>query len=168
LWWLLNWLGHKNVAVLDGGFPAWKNQGLEIDNQWPLPLNGQFSHNLNSNLVVTMRSLYDDDAFIVDSRDERRHRGEFEPIDPVAGHIPGSICIPYMNNTDVNGFWKPVDELQKNFAKILHAEPGPVFYCGSGVTACHNILAYRIATGKDARLYPGSWSEWIIYNKVES
>ena len=85
-----------------------------------------------------------------------------EPIDPVAGHIEGAICIPFMDNVNAAGMWKSKEELQARFADVDDSKP-VVFYCGSGVTACHNILAYKIATEKDAILYPGSWSEWINY-----
>ncbi len=165
-WWLLRWLGHNNVAVLDGGFKAWNTHELPVDNQWPLPSPGNFSSAVQNEMTVEMKSLDPVKAPLIDSREYQRYIGEIEPIDPVAGHIPGAICIPYMGNTSEEGIWESADELKKRFADIESSSiDSPVFYCGSGVTACHNILAYKIATGKDARLYPGSWSEWINYRQ---
>ncbi|MGB4848468.1 MAG: sulfurtransferase [Saprospiraceae bacterium] len=163
-WWLIRWLGHNNVAVLDGGFKAWNSRELPLHNQWPLPFPGNFIADIQNDMTVKMESLDPDKAPLIDSREYQRYNGEVEPIDPIAGHIPGAICVPYIGNTNEEGEWKSADELKKRFAEIESSSvDSPVFYCGSGVTACHNILAYKIATGKDARLYPGSWSEWINY-----
>jgi thiosulfate/3-mercaptopyruvate sulfurtransferase len=163
-WWLLRWLGHDQVAVLDGGFDAWIKSGLPVDNQWPAPKKGNFQFQLKQNLTVNVHEVAHLKEPIIDSRDYKRYTGEIEPIDPIAGHIKGALCKPYMDNTNENGFWKSVETLKNKFQDVESPEPvQPVFYCGSGVTACHNILAYKIATGKDARLYPGSWSEWIHY-----
>ena len=162
-WWLLKWLGHSPVAVLDGGYGAWKNQGLSIDNQWPAPKEGDFQFHLRKELTVDMHQVQGLREPIVDSREYKRYTGESEPIDPIAGHIPGAVCIPYTDNTFENGIWKSPAFLKEKFDTIEPELASPVFYCGSGVTACHNILAYKIATGRDARLYPGSWSEWINY-----
>ncbi len=165
-WWLLKWLGHEDVAILDGGFKSWISAGFALDNQWPLPSPGDFESNLQENLTVQMDSIRNTGDPLVDSRELKRYTGEYEPIDPVAGHIPGAVCIPYLENTDENGIWKSPEELRKRFEGIESTvKESPVFYCGSGVTACQNILAYKIATGQDARLYPGSWSEWINYHK---
>ena len=114
-------------------------------------------------MTTTLQTLTTNGDQIIDSRDYKRFTGEFEPIDPIAGHIPGAVCIPYADNTFENGIWKSPAELSEKFAALQKDDKPPVFYCGSGVTACHNILAYKIATGKDARLYAGSWSEWINY-----
>ncbi|MBK9981480.1 MAG: sulfurtransferase [Saprospiraceae bacterium] len=165
-WWLLRWLGHNNVAVLDGGFKAWNAHELPVENQWPLPSPGNFESDVQNEMTVKMESLDPVKAPLIDSREYQRYTGEVEPIDPVAGHIPGAVCVPYMGNTNEEGVWKNADELKKRFSEIESSSmESPVFYCGSGVTACHNILAYKIATGKDARLYPGSWSEWINYKQ---
>jgi thiosulfate/3-mercaptopyruvate sulfurtransferase len=163
-WWLLLWLGHENVMVLDGGFNGWIAKEYPLDNQWPPPAIGAFEYTLNHSLTVDKFEVASGTEKIIDSRDYIRFTGESEPIDPVAGHIPGAICIPFADNTDPNGFWKSLVFLQQKFAGLAPAdETPPVFYCGSGISACHNILAYKIATGKNARLYPGSWSEWINY-----
>ena len=164
LWWLIRWMGHDEVYVLDGGIKAWKNEKGPLDNEWPLPLPGNFQYQLRPEFVITMDEIDPEKSPLVDSRDYKRYTGEFEPIDPVAGHIPGAICFPFADNTDSSGMWKSKEALNERFSEISTQDPPPVFYCGSGVTACHNILAYKIATGVDARLYAGSWSEWINYH----
>ena len=136
---------------------------MALDNQWPPPKEGSFQFQLRNNLTASKHELVTHTDHIVDSREYKRYTGELEPIDPIAGHIPGAVCIPYLDNTFENGVWKSPDVLRSKFEAIQSAMTSPVFYCGSGVTACHNILAYKIATGLDARLYPGSWSEWINY-----
>jgi thiosulfate/3-mercaptopyruvate sulfurtransferase len=163
-WWLLQWLGHEKAAVLEGGYAAWLSRDLPVDNAWTAPKSGDFQPVLRQELIVNVHEVADLRENVIDSREYKRFTGETEPIDPIAGHIPGAVCIPYMDNTDEHGFWKSQEELQKKFENIHAAQPPrPVFYCGSGVTACHNILAYKIATGEDAILYPGSWSEWILH-----
>lgn len=163
-WWLLLWLGHENVQVLNGGFNAWKAKEYPLDNQWPSPAKGKFEFNVNSSLTIDKGEVASGNEKVIDSRDFIRYTGETEPIDPVAGHIPGAICMPFADNIDTNGFWKSPAFLQDKFAGLdPDDEKPPVFYCGSGISACHNILAYKMATGKNARLYPGSWSEWINY-----
>ena len=146
------------------GFNNWKAKSYPLDNQWPAPAKGTYKFSLNTSLTVDKLSVAAGKETIIDSRDYIRYTGESEPIDPVAGHIAGAICIPFADNTDPNGFWKSPHFLQQKFAGIeTDGEKPPVFYCGSGISACHNILAFKIATGKIARLYPGSWSEWINY-----
>jgi len=164
-WWLSNWLGHREVYVLDGGFKAWTDMQGPVDNQWVLPEKGTFIENIQSHLIADRFHLMNMPNQLIDSREYKRFSGEFEPIDPIAGHIPGATCIPYADNTNSEGIWKKADELKIKFKDINQDIP-PVFYCGSGVTACHNILAYKIATGKDALLYPGSWSEWINFHQA--
>jgi thiosulfate/3-mercaptopyruvate sulfurtransferase len=162
-WWLLKWLGHEHVALLNGGFENWKSKNLPLDNQWPPPKQGTFQIHVRDELTTSVHMLTSLKEHIIDSRDYKRYTGETEPIDPIAGHIPGAVCIPYTDNTFENGIWKSTAELSEKFTALQSGNNPPVFYCGSGVTACHNILAYKIATGQDARLYPGSWSEWINY-----
>ncbi|HZV43054.1 MAG TPA: sulfurtransferase [Saprospiraceae bacterium] len=167
-WWLLNWLGHSRVAILNGGKAAWKESGLKTDNQWPPPKKGNLKAQVRNELTVNKEFVSTTQNAIVDSREYKRYTGETEPIDPVAGHIPGAICIPYMDNVDEKGFWKSKEFFFEKFSS-LPADPStaPVFYCGSGVTACHNIFAYKLATNRDAKLYGGSWSEWINYYPIE-
>jgi thiosulfate/3-mercaptopyruvate sulfurtransferase len=162
-WWLLRWLGHESVALMDGGYKEWLNLNGSSTNQWNLADEGDFEGNVNMDLIVTREMLMNGDGSLVDSREYKRYTGEHEPIDPVAGHIPGAVCIPFADNTTPEGKWISKENLASRFAD-LETGTAPVFYCGSGVTACHNVLAYKIATGLDARLYPGSWSEWINYH----
>lgn len=162
-WWLLSWLNYHNCAVLNGGYNAWKNYSSLKDNQWSLNIRGDIGSTVNNELVVGRKDLEKLNGCLIDSRDYKRYTGEFEPIDPVAGHIPGAICLPFMDNINNDGIWKSEEELCEKFTTINNVDDAPVFYCGSGVTACHNVLAYKIATGKNGRLYPGSWSEWINY-----
>ncbi len=163
-WWLLNWLGHERVAVLNGGFAQWSNEKLPTDNQWPAPKEGTFAFSLHPDLIVHRTEVKETEERVIDSRGYERYTGEIEPIDPIAGHIEGAVCLPFAQNTEENGLWKSAEDLSNRFedAHLLTAQ-NPIFYCGSGVTACHNILAYKIVTGRFARLYPGSWSEWINY-----
>jgi thiosulfate/3-mercaptopyruvate sulfurtransferase len=163
-WWLLRWLGHENVAVLNGGFAEWQKNKLPLDIQWTAPRQGQFKSKLKMDMLIDVHQLARSNENIIDSRDYKRFTGELEPIDPIAGHIPGANCIPYLDNTDEFGNWRDEEFLKNKFANIIPTETHPpVFYCGSGITACHNILAYKIATQQEAKLYAGSWSEWIHY-----
>lgn len=163
-WWLLSWLGHTNVSLLNGGLASWVKEGFETDNLIPPPAEGNFTPHQQSALEVPMEQLRTHKT-IVDSREYRRYTGETEPIDPIAGHIPGAICIPYMDNVEENGIWKPKEWLAAKFGG-LPVDTTPVFYCGSGVTACHNLFAFKLATGRDAALYGGSWSEWIHHQPI--
>ncbi|MDP2125978.1 MAG: sulfurtransferase [Pseudohongiella sp.] len=164
LWWLLNWLGHTNVLVLDGGLAAWKTAGLALSadvrvRPWP----SDFVACPDNSLLVLARDLLQGDAGLqlLDARAPERFRGEIEPIDPVAGHIPGARCFPFGANLGADGLWLTADLLRARFPLL---EPGQlrVCYCGSGVTACHNILAAVLAGLPMPKLYAGSWSEWIV------
>jgi len=167
LWWLLGWLGHYAVAVLDGGWGAWLNSGGPTR-------SGQESRSSSSFIPRIKRSrqiegdeilnrLEDADLLIVDSRAEERYRGEIEPIDPVAGHIPGAIVSPHEHVLNAEGYFLPPDQLRSHFKQLMgeSTAKNTVFYCGSGVTAEQNVLAVAYAGLGNARLYPGSWSEWI-------
>ncbi|PHN08047.1 sulfurtransferase [Flavilitoribacter nigricans] len=166
LWWMLRWLGHEAVAVLDGGWPAWQAADLAISDKLATVRPRQFKP--QSTLASSIDAAGVDevreraDYVVVDSRTPERYRGEVEPIDPVAGHIPGAINLPFPANLADGKFLSP-EELKARFAAALGNTKGEqvVFYCGSGVTACHNILAYAHAGLGDAVLYPGSWSDWI-------
>ena len=159
-WWLLRWLGHTHVQLLDGGYAAWLAAGLPVDNTWPPPAASAWTTEPDMSMVVMKEYVAGMRDGLVDSRDRARYRGEVEPIDPVAGHIPHAACLPFAENVNPDGTWKPLDDLRTRFAGL---PDDPVFYCGSGVSACHNIFAYSLATGRMARLYSGSWSEWINY-----
>lgn len=163
LWWLLYWLGHSRVAVLNGGLNAWKSAGLPLTTDVSIrPWPGDFTARVNNSLLVTAHDLLQGDADLqlLDARAAERFRGEMEPIDPVAGHIPGAMCLPCAGNLDSQGLWLTPERLRARFPP-LPPEQQRVCYCGSGVTACHNILAAVLAGLPMPRLYAGSWSEWI-------
>lgn len=164
LWWLLKWLSHDKVAVLDGGWPAWVKAGGAVSNEAsPLPAAGTFAASPRSDLVVSAdqvaEGLADQSIVLCDARAQERYRGDVEPIDPVAGHIPGAINVPFMENLDANKHFKDPATLSGMHAEYAHGNV--VHMCGSGVTACHNILAFAVAGLPMPKLYAGSWSEWI-------
>ena len=168
LWWLLQWLGHKDVAVLDGGFQSWISFGFPADDHIPSNNPRKFKIQMQRDMIadtVEVNQLSKASLNkLIDSRDPDRFSGENEPIDPVSGHIPNAINIPYKLNLNAEGHWKDPQDLKKRFHLIEGGkqDTSPVFYCGSGVTACHNILAFKRAGLRQAKLYPGSWSEWIL------
>lgn len=167
LWWLLGWLGHDRRAVLDGGYSAWIAVDLPVSTDLPQPQRGDFVANVNNDLWLTsdtLRARIDaGEVLVVDARDPERYRGEVEPIDPVAGHVPGAVNLPFKESLTADGHFLPVDQLAERFAASLtERSPGEVVHmCGSGVTACHNLLAMEAAGLHGSRLYAGSWSEWI-------
>lgn len=161
LWWLLNYMGHEAVAVLDGGWPAWTTAQHPVTNGEEHYTKKSFVGVVHTEWLVMLEQV-PNESFLVDSRDPARYRGEVEPVDPAAGHIPGAINRFWKNNLQDSGLFKPADELLMEL-QSLYTEGGtdrPVFYCGSGVTACHNLLAVAHAGLTPARLYAGSWSEW--------
>lgn len=167
LWWMLNWLGHEAVAVLDGGYPAWKQGGHPIQTGEIKVKKRTFIPNANSGIVVNIDQLLamrkSSANLIVDSRAEERYRGENETLDHTAGHIPGALNSFYQNNYDEDGLFLSESKLKVKFNSLIN-ETSPdntVFYCGSGVTANINILAMVHAGLGMPKLYPGSWSEWI-------
>lgn len=161
LWWLLRAMGHLNVAVLNGGYSAWVTSGTTIENTLPTITETVFSGDWNPQIVDAanvLAHLGDSDRILVDARLPPRFKGLEEPLDPKAGHIPGAINLPFTENC-VNGYWRSAQELQQRFEKLAAKEV--VGYCGSGVTACHNILAFVHAGLPEPLLYAGSWSEWV-------
>lgn len=165
-WWLLRWLGHENVSVLDGGFAAWNAEGRRIERE--RPPGGEhrnFVPNVRAGAIATTRDIVEGlpDILLVDARDAARFRGEREPIDAVAGHIPGSRSLPYSANLDSTGHWKAPGALQAIYRPLLGEAPGGdwVVMCGSGVTACHLAIGGIRAGYRMPRVYIGSWSEWI-------
>ncbi|MCH2083690.1 MAG: sulfurtransferase [Saprospiraceae bacterium] len=168
LWWMLRWVGHQNVAVLDGGWPKWKADQLPITDEVEQRIAKTFVVNVRSashvdrNFVESNR--LSPNHIIVDSRTAPRYRGEEEPIDPIAGHIEGAINAPFPENLTADGVFKSKEELRERFEALLKgkAPSQATFYCGSGVTACHNLLAMEYAGLEGAKLYPGSWSEWLL------
>ncbi|MBB2931315.1 sulfurtransferase [Paraburkholderia silvatlantica] len=166
LWWLLRWLGHDSVAVLDGGLNAWEAAGFPLVRDVPTPARGTFKAGAPLQVTVDaqaiVRNLATHELTVVDARAADRYRGENETIDPVGGHIPGARNRFYQDNLTPDGRFKSAHALREDFMAVL---PGitpehVVLQCGSGVTACHNALAMEIAGLHGAALYPGSWSEW--------
>lgn len=166
LWWLLRWLGHERAAVLDGGYRAWLDLGGEPSSAVPAPEPGDFEPHPVSELIVSAdelaRRLHDPAYRVLDARAKERFRGDVESIDRVAGHIPGALSVPFADNL-AHGRMKSPAELRERFAAVIGETPPErvVVYCGSGVTACHDILAAEHAGLGLWRLYPGSYSEWI-------
>ncbi|KHO66147.1 sulfurtransferase [Pseudomonas flexibilis] len=167
-WWLLAWLGKRDgVFLLDGGFQAWQAAGLPVTAQVTEPARGDFTARPDACLVVEAdqlgRRLAEPGLTLIDARALPRFRGEVEPLDPVAGHIPGARCAPFTDNLGADGRFLPPEQLRQRFENLL-AGRNPeqlVAYCGSGVTACHNLFALSLAGLPLAPLYAGSWSEWI-------
>lgn len=165
LWWLLRWLGHSRVAVLDGGFAAWTAAGLPTETAVPSPPRARFRPAIRNELVMTTRQLCKAMSSgtpmrLVDARDERRFRGEVEPIDAVAGHVPGALNLPFSRNLEADGRWRSPDALAAEWARLPDSGE-TVAMCGSGVTACHLVLSALRAGLPEPRLYVGSYSEWI-------
>ena len=165
LWWMLRYLGHEAVALLDGGFQAWVAEGRPTTADFPTVAHSHFAPNLRPELLVTSAELEVPQSVarrLFDARAPERFRGEVEPIDPVAGHIPGAVNLPFADNLR-DGRFRPPAELRQRFAHALDgsAPEQAIVYCGSGVTACHDIVAFAHAGLPLPRLYAGSWSEWI-------
>ncbi|UVM17067.1 sulfurtransferase [Pseudomonas sp. B21-023] len=167
-WWLLAWLGKRDaVFILDGGLKAWHAAHLPLSLDPPVRREGNFSGGPDMALLVDAAHLakrLDDPAMtLIDARGLPRFRGEVEPIDPVAGHIPGARCAAFTDNLGADGRFLPAAQLKQRFAEKLgdRAPEDLVAYCGSGVTACHNLFALSLAGYPLGRLYAGSWSEWI-------
>jgi thiosulfate/3-mercaptopyruvate sulfurtransferase len=166
LWWLLRWLGHDAVAVLDGGLDKWSAEGRPQSGELPSPAASILltqALGATSSASEILQHLDDGSVYVLDARAPERYRGDLEPIDPVAGHIPGARNRPYTENLTPQGVFKPAALLRSEFEALLGATPptAVVHHCGSGVTACHNVLAMAVAGLPGSRLYPGSWSEWI-------
>jgi thiosulfate/3-mercaptopyruvate sulfurtransferase len=165
LWWMLRWLGHDAVAVLDGGFERWTRDSRPVSADVPPPSHATFVPGgklPTTSAAEIERAIGSGALTLVDARVAERYRGDVEPLDPVAGHIPGARNRPYLHNVNPDATFKPADELRREFAALLGTTPldRVVHYCGSGVTGCHNVLAMEIAGMPGTRLYPGSWSEW--------
>jgi thiosulfate/3-mercaptopyruvate sulfurtransferase len=165
LWWMLRWLGHESAAVLDGGYAKWSAEGRVVSTEPTEPTPATFRITRVTptvNATGVMASIPRQGLLILDARAPERFRGETEPFDPVAGHIPGARNRPYTQNLNPDGTFKHPAFLRAEFGAILDGVPHDqvVHQCGSGVTACHNILAMEIAGLEGTRLYPGSWSEW--------
>ena len=167
LWWMLKWAGHEAVAVLDGGLAAWKGAGGAVDNgPSPTPEPGHFTLKPAAATTASTnsisRSLGRPSQTVIDARAGARFRGEVEPLDPVAGHIPGALNRPFAENIGPDGHFKPAAQLRAEFEQLLAGrDPASVVHhCGSGVSAIPNLLAMEVAGLGRTALYPGSWSEW--------
>lgn len=167
-WWLLAWLGKREgVFILDGGVKAWHAAGLPLSLDAPEKSVGDFTGQPDNTLVIDAEHLQarlgDSGMTLIDARAEARFRGEVEPIDPVAGHIPGAQCAAFTENLGPDGRFLNAEQLKQRFAAKLQgrAPERLVAYCGSGVTACHNLFALCLAGYPLGRLYAGSWSDWI-------
>jgi thiosulfate/3-mercaptopyruvate sulfurtransferase len=156
-WWCARWLGHEAVAVLDGGLASWTGPRSRAQ---PVVEPGSFSIRPALTRTIDAAALLArlDRVRLVDARTLPRFEGREEPIDPVAGHIPGAVCLPFQDNLDESGRFKAPAALAARFAGLPQ---DVICYCGSGVTAAHNVLAMRVAGRAEPILYPGSWSEWI-------
>lgn len=167
LWWLLRCFGHDQVAVLNGGIQHWQKQGFSLTTALPRIQSSSFRPYLNTTLWLkasqVQNSLARKTICLIDARTPERYRGEHEPIDPVAGHIPGALNRPFQFNIDDKRLFLSAGLLQNQFKKLIgtNTPEQVVHYCGSGVTACHNLLAMEHAGLTGSKLYAGSWSEWI-------
>ena len=166
LWWMLRWLGHDKAALLDGGLAGWKRSKRVLEERVPTFEPRNFTacpQDMAVDVEQVLADLGSEWMLILDARSPERFRGEKETLDPVGGHIPGALNRFYFDNLDDDGcFFKPAAELRAEFLALLAGRPAAqvVQQCGSGVTACHNLLAMELAGLSGSKLYPGSWSEW--------
>ncbi len=167
LWWMLRSIGHENVQVLDGGLQAAIDSGAKLSTEIPIPKAGEpypvptkFSG--TADIEEVKIAAHDDSRLVIDVRETPRYLGQTEPLDLIAGHIPGAINVPYLTNLDANGNYLAAEDLASKYKDTLgEVKPADVIvHCGSGVTACHTLLALAQAGIPDAKLYVGSWSEW--------
>jgi len=171
LWWLLRWLGHKRVAVLDGGLHGWIENGGELTVEPRMPARGTFAANPGAQPVIDVAQvqadLEHDKLVLLDARAADRFAGRHEPIDHHAGHVPGAVNAPFNDNLDADKCLRPAEELQAYYRALIADRPmeSVACMCGSGVTACHTLLALEAAGMRGAALYVGSWSDWISSGK---
>ena len=165
LWWLLRYFGHNQVVLLDGGFSQWKNLDYPISSNIPNPKLGIFKPEIQSEMLVdieTVKARKDlPGVVLIDSREPERYLGKTEPIDPIAGCIPGAVNYPWQEVTETTGFVK-INEQSQRWQNIKDSEE-IIVYCGSGVTACVNLFSLELAGIDQAKLYGGSWSDWCSY-----
>jgi thiosulfate/3-mercaptopyruvate sulfurtransferase len=166
-WWMLRWLDHPNVAVLDGGFAAWQEAGFPVSREPTTRKSRTFIARPSATAFLTaaqvQQGLAGNSIALIDARGADRFAGENETIDPVAGHVPGAVNRPFGKNIDGRGRFLSADELRRQWTQLLGTRPSSevVAMCGSGVTACHNLFALELAGMPGGKLYAGSWSEWI-------
>lgn len=167
LWWLLTYMGHEHVYVMEQGFTAWRAAGFPVTSSAPaIRVPTCYEPTLRPELLVEVDAVREASrsgrAVLIDSREPRRYQGLEEPIDKVAGHIPGAMNAFWKDNQSPDGRWLTTEQLSDRFAALPKDQP-LIVYCGSGVTACPNVIALREAGFTDVRLYAGSWSDWISY-----
>ncbi|MFE4761659.1 sulfurtransferase [Bacillus mycoides] len=167
LWWLLNYVGHEKVYILDGGLPAWKENGLRTTAEIPVVARKTFKANIQDNMIVTMDTVKENirvgaNMTLIDSREPKRYAGAEELVDSKAGHIPTAVNYFWKDGILESGHFKNEEEQQGRFQN-LDKEKETIVYCGSGVTACPNIVALKLAGFQNVKLYTGSWSDWISY-----
>lgn len=167
LWWLLRYLGHDKVVLLDGGWNSWVENNCPTTKTLPSSKKGFFEPQIKHNLIVDMETVKQTQNLtsvaLIDAREGNRYRGEIEPIDPVAGHIPSAVNVFWQNITDSQGNIVPI-EVQKLFWQPFQDKEEIIVYCGSGVTACVNLFSLEMSGIKGAKLYPGGWSDWCSYS----
>jgi thiosulfate/3-mercaptopyruvate sulfurtransferase len=167
VWWLLRWLGHEAIALLDGGWQQWQKSGLAVRSGVETHSPREFIPRPRNDLIITtaeLKAMQQDSSYrVLDARSAERYHGVNETIDPIAGHIPGAISAPYAGNLSPDGTFRPAERLCARYKRLIGEVPieHVVCYCGSGVTATHDILAMMMAGLGEARLYAGSYSEWI-------
>jgi thiosulfate/3-mercaptopyruvate sulfurtransferase len=168
LWWMLRWAGHENASILDGGIARWQSLGLPLESGQEEPRPAEFEVTPDERRILQTSEIVAAGPDVhklrlVDAREPGRYLGEIEPIDPVAGRIPGALNAPFATNLHENGTWKAPDELREQWNEVLEGDlisPWSVM-CGSGVTACHHVVSALLAGLPEPRVYVGSWSEWI-------
>jgi thiosulfate/3-mercaptopyruvate sulfurtransferase len=167
-WWMLRFLGHEQVFILETGYSQWKAAGYPTSNELQEPLEKHFTPSVKTRMLISVhdvrQKLGQSGVVLLDSREQPRYLGLQEPIDPVAGHIPGAINLFWKESLNANGLWKDAEKHSTRF-EHLNKEDEIIVYCGSGVTACPNVLALQEAGFPNVRLYLGSWSDWISYSE---
>ena len=168
-WWLIRYFGHKDVRVLDGGLKAWIQEGYPLTTDKYAPAEKTFVPNIHTDWIVdyeTVRYIALGNApqkRLIDARAAKRYLGEVEPMDKTPGHIPTAANAPWQEGINESGFWRAPDLQRKRFENLVSEKGDTIVYCGSGVTACADLFAMELAGIKGAKLYPGSWSDWISY-----
>lgn len=168
LWWMLKYLGHERVFVMDEGYSAWKKASFPVSDHQAVRIPSQYEADVQKKMLASMEDVQNvvnaGGALLIDSRESRRYEGLEEPIDPKAGHIPGAINKFWKDVLDEQGRWKSTEVLKEHYEGI-DPEQEVIVYCGSGVSACPNVLALGKAGYKNVKLYAGSWSDWISYEE---
>jgi thiosulfate/3-mercaptopyruvate sulfurtransferase len=170
-WWLMKYAGLKKVYVMQGGYTHYKEKGYAVSSKVPDKKSSEIKLDSNDNMLIkreeVVKAVQENDKELIDAREPKRFKGIYEPIDPVAGHIPTAINVPWEIHFSKPGWWKDKEEIQNLYKDLKLDNKTPVVYCGSGVTACVNVLAMSEAGLKLPILYAGSWSDWISYKDHE-